>query len=99
MVVAKLLLISNISTVILKDNLARKPSDVARDQELKKLLINDGNLLGIRLHYNQAKYKGQKIFYVRITDQVYVVPYEKEDDGTIFLKTLYPSRKAKKKNF
>lgn len=58
--------------------------------------INDGNLLGIRLHYNQAKYKGQKIFYVRITDQVYVVPYEKEDDGTIFLKTLYPSRKAKK---
>ncbi|WP_341788308.1 MULTISPECIES: hypothetical protein [unclassified Rickettsia] len=58
--------------------------------------LNDGNLLGIRLHYNQAKYKGQKIFYVRITDQVYVVPYVKEDDGTIFLKTLYPSRKAKK---
>lgn len=39
MVIAKLLLISNISTVILKDNLAKKPSDVARDQELKKLLI------------------------------------------------------------
>ncbi|ASX28224.1 hypothetical protein BA173_05350 [Rickettsia sp. MEAM1 (Bemisia tabaci)] len=38
-VIAKLLLISNISTVIIEDNLGRKPSDVAHDQELKKLLI------------------------------------------------------------
>ncbi|MGI4753378.1 MAG: hypothetical protein ACRYE8_06635 [Janthinobacterium lividum] len=37
--IAKLLLISNISTVIIEDNLGRKPSDVAHDQELKKLLI------------------------------------------------------------
>ncbi|XVN41334.1 MAG: hypothetical protein RCO49_01780 [Rickettsia endosymbiont of Argas persicus] len=58
--------------------------------------INDGNLLGVRLHHDQTKYKGQKILYVRIIDQVYAVPYVEEDENTIFLKTLFPSKKAKK---
>ncbi|HJD55589.1 MAG TPA: hypothetical protein LFW21_02895 [Rickettsia endosymbiont of Pyrocoelia pectoralis] len=58
--------------------------------------INDGNLLDIKLHPNQVKYKGQQIFYVKIIDQVYAVPFVEEDEDTVFLKTLFPSRKAKK---
>ncbi|AAY61163.1 hypothetical protein RFEPED_0757 [Rickettsia felis str. Pedreira] len=58
--------------------------------------INDGNLLGAKLHHDQEKYKGQQILYVKIIDQVYAVPFVEEEDNTIFLKTLYPSRKAKK---
>lgn len=58
--------------------------------------INEGNVLRVRLHPDQVKYKGQKIFYVRMIDQVYAVPYVQEDEDTIFLKTLFPSRKAKK---
>jgi uncharacterized DUF497 family protein len=59
--------------------------------------INNGNLLDIIIHYNQDKYPNQKIFEVGIFEQIYSVPYVIEDDGTFFLKTLYPSRKAKKK--
>lgn len=58
--------------------------------------INDGNLLDIKLHPNQVKYKGQQILYVKIIDQVYAVPFVEEDENTVFLKTLFPSRKAKK---
>ncbi|BBJ31838.1 hypothetical protein RAS_09470 [Rickettsia asiatica] len=58
--------------------------------------IADGNLLAIKLHHNQEKYKGQKILYVRMIDQVYAVPCVEEDENTVFLKTLFLSRKAKK---
>lgn len=57
--------------------------------------INSGNLLAVTDHYNK-KYKHQKILYVRILDQVYVVPFVQENKNTVFLKTLFPSRKARK---
>ena len=59
--------------------------------------IADGNLLDIRKHHNQSEYPSQNILYVRIISEVYAVPYIKEDKETIFLKTLFPSRKARKK--
>jgi hypothetical protein len=55
------------------------------------LEINSGNILTIEPHHDQ------KIMYVRCLDQVYVVPYMMEQDGTIFLKTAFPSRKATKR--
>lgn len=58
--------------------------------------INDGNVLDIKNHYNQHKYPHQKILYIRIIDEVYAVPFIEEPDGSIFLKTLFPSRKARK---
>ncbi|KJW02942.1 hypothetical protein REIP_0960 [Rickettsia endosymbiont of Ixodes pacificus] len=58
--------------------------------------IADGNSLYIKLHHNQEKYKGQKILYVRMIEQVYAVLYIKGDKDAIFLNTLFPSRKAKK---
>lgn len=59
--------------------------------------IADGNLLDITKHYNQEHYPNQQILYVRVIDEVYAVPYIKENEETIFLKTLFPSRKARKR--
>lgn len=59
--------------------------------------INHGNLIGITNHHDEIKYPAQKIMHVMCLDKVYCVPYVIENDGTIFLKTLYPSRKATKK--
>ncbi len=58
--------------------------------------INNGNLLKIVMHHNQEKYPGQKIMYVLCLHKIYLVPYITESDGILFLKTLYPSRKATK---
>lgn len=58
--------------------------------------ISDVNLLDIRKHYNQDKYPNQEIMYVRTLKEVYAVPYIKENDNSIFLKTLFPSREARK---
>lgn len=58
--------------------------------------IAEGNLLEIRKHHNPIKYPNQEILYVRILEEVYSIPYIKESNDTIFLKTLFPSRKARK---
>ena len=58
--------------------------------------IADGNLLDIRLHHNQKQYPGQSILFVRILDEVYTVPYVEEDSNVFYLKTAFPSRKARK---
>jgi uncharacterized DUF497 family protein len=58
--------------------------------------IEKGHLLDVLEHPNQEKYKGQKIFAVKIDDYVYLIPFI-EDDHEIFLKTIIPSRKATKK--
>ena len=58
--------------------------------------ISEGNLLDIRKYPNERKYPNQNIFYVRLLEEVYAVPFIKEKDGNIFLKTLFPTRKARK---
>lgn len=58
--------------------------------------IVGGNLLDIRKHHNQERYPNHKILYVRILDEVYAVLFIEEVDGSIFLKTLFASRKARK---
>jgi hypothetical protein len=58
--------------------------------------INNGNLITIKPHHNQEKYPGQKIMYVRCFRHIYLVPYITQKDDTLFLKTLFPSRKATK---
>ncbi len=59
--------------------------------------IANGNLLDITTHHNQEFYPNQKILHIRCLAKVYVVPCVVEKNGTLFLKTLYPSRKATKK--
>jgi hypothetical protein len=41
------------------------------------------------------RYSGQRIFVVRQEDHLYLVPFV-EDQHTVFLKTIIPSRKATK---
>ena len=56
-------------------------------------LINKGKLIAVKSH---PKRKNQKIILFEYKDYVWVVPYVKEKDGSLFLKTLYPSRKYTK---
>ena len=48
-------------------------------------------------HFNPEKYPNQSVFIILITikDYVYMVPYI-EDEVSIFLKTIIPSRKINK---
>jgi hypothetical protein len=57
--------------------------------------IERGDLLDILEHPNPGRYGGQRIFVVRREDYVYLVPFV-EDEHTVFLKTIIPSRKATK---
>jgi len=62
------------------------------------LSIDDGNLLDDMEHPNKEKYPNQNMFIIliKIKDYVHIVPYV-EDDNSIFLKTIIPSRKMNKK--
>ena len=57
--------------------------------------IERGDLLDILKHPNPDGYAGQRIFVVRREDYVYLVPFV-EDEHTVFLKTIIPSRNATK---
>jgi uncharacterized DUF497 family protein len=57
--------------------------------------IERGDLIEVLEHPNQVRYGGQRIFVVRRDDYVYLVPFA-EDEATVFLKTIIPSRKATK---
>jgi uncharacterized DUF497 family protein len=57
--------------------------------------IENGNLLNVIKHPNQAKYKGQRVYVVEIDNYIYMIPYVEEQD-VIFLKTVFPSRKYTK---
>lgn len=58
--------------------------------------IFSDNLLDDIKHPNRGKYANQRMFIVNINDYVYLVPYL-EDSEKIFLKSIFPSRKATKK--
>jgi hypothetical protein len=58
-------------------------------------LLRKVQLLDIIEHPNPERYAGQRIFVIRREDYVYLVPFV-EDEHTVFLKTIIPSRKATK---
>jgi len=55
-----------------------------------------GDVLDIVEHSNPEKYKGQRIFIVKMRDYAWLVPFVESEDE-IFLKTIIPSRKATRK--
>jgi uncharacterized DUF497 family protein len=55
--------------------------------------IERGDLLDILEHPNRERYGGQRIVVVRRQGYVYLVPFV-EDEHTVCLKTIIPSRKA-----
>ena len=56
--------------------------------------IEQGNLVDVLDHPNQDRYPGQLIYVVEIGEYMYLVPFVMQADGTRFLKTIIPSRKA-----
>ncbi len=66
------------------------------DFNMVALAINQGKILDVIDHPNQDKYPSQEIFVLAINQYVYLVPFI-ETEQEIFLKTIIPSRKMKKK--
>jgi hypothetical protein len=56
-------------------------------------LLEQGAYLMIVDHWNQTRYPHQKAFVLEIDGYAYYVPYV-ETPLNIFLKTIFPSRKA-----
>ena len=57
--------------------------------------LEQGGLIELTDHPNQSKYPNQKIMVVSWAEYIYLVPCVKMKDG-FFLKTIFPSRKAKR---
>lgn len=62
------------------------------------LAIEMGNVLDDLTHPNTEKYPNQSIpiLLIAVKNYVYIVPYV-EDETTLFLKTIIPSRKMNKR--
>lgn len=65
-------------------------------EEIISAIENDC-LLDIVEHPNPDKYCNQQIYIVEFNNYIYLVPFVIEKEGTIFLKTIFPSRKATQK--
>lgn len=58
--------------------------------------IQQDQILDIIEHPNRQKYPNQRIFILNMNQYVYLVPFV-ESESEIFLKTIIPSRKLKRK--
>ena len=79
-----------------KNKILKKLRAVSFEQV--ELAIESGDLVDRVKHPNAKKYPNQKVFFVKIGDYVYSVPYV-EDNEKIFLKTIIPNSKATKRYF
>lgn len=61
-------------------------------------LIDSGHLLDVVEHKKRLRYGNQKIYVVDVGGYIFLVPFVRDGD-TIFLKTIYPSRKVTKEYF
>jgi uncharacterized DUF497 family protein len=59
--------------------------------------LDEGRILDTVNHPNQKKYPHQQMYVVYLEGYVYVIPFVVEAEGSIFLKTIFASSKAKKK--
>ena len=75
-----------------KDSLIKKERGIGFEDIIDA--INNG-VLDVYDHPNKQDYPNQKIYVVEAFNYVYLVPFVKEETY-IFLKTIIPSRKAKK---
>ena len=60
--------------------------------------IEQGGLLDVLEHPNQDRYPGQLIYVVESDEYIFLVPFVTQADGTRFLKTIIPSRKATRRD-
>jgi hypothetical protein len=59
--------------------------------------LYDGKLLDTIEHPDQIKYPGQRIYIVNLNGYVCMVPFVRQNEYSVFLKTVIPSRKLTKK--
>ncbi len=76
-----------------KNRLLKAERGISFEEVITHIAI--GDLLDIIEHTNQEKYKGQRIFIIKMRDYAWLVPFV-ETENEIFLKTIIPSRKATK---
>jgi len=60
--------------------------------------ISKGAIIDVIENRNNEKYNNQFIFIIDIDSYAYIVPFVQNGDE-IFLKTIYPSRKATKRSY
>ena len=79
-----------------KNEILKSERDISFEDVI--LALESGYLLDDIMHPNREKYPNQNIFIIliQIKDYVYLVPYV-EDEESIFLETIIPSRKMNKK--
>ena len=64
-------------------------------EEIIAAISNEG-LLDVLEHPNKTKYPNQQIYVININGYVNLVPFIQKNPETIFLKTIFPSRKLTK---
>ena len=79
-----------------KNGILKSTQDISFEDVI--LALDEGYLLDYIEHPNKEKYPNQNIFIILVIvkNYVYLVPYV-EDETSIFLKTIIPSRKMNKK--
>ncbi len=76
-----------------KDSKLLKERDIGFEKIIDSIL--NGGVLGAVQHSNQTKYPGQYMLHVHVEGKVYAVPCVKQNEESIFLKTIYPSSKLR----
>ena len=86
----------NIRYSLEKNEILKEQRDISFEDVI--LALENGKLLDDIEHPNKEKYPNQNIFIIliEIKNYVYLVPYV-EDDNSVFLKTIIPSRQMNKK--
>ena len=86
----------NIRYSLEKNEILKVQRDISFEDVI--LALENGKLLDDIEHPNKEKYPNQNIFIIliEIKNYVYLVPYV-EDDNSVFLKTIIPSRQMNKK--
>ena len=58
-------------------------------------IIHQGGLVSDIVHPDKEKYPNQRVMYIDVRGYINVVPYIQRENS-LFLKTIYPSRKLTK---
>jgi uncharacterized DUF497 family protein len=77
-----------------KNQILKEQRDISFEEVITHIAV--GDLLDVIEHTDLEKYKGQRIFIVKMRNYAWLVPFV-ETESEIFLKTIIPSRKATKK--
>lgn len=78
-----------------KNDKLKKERNISFEEVL--LAIEEGNILDI-IQNPSRNFPNQKAYVIKINDYIYYVPFIEEKEK-IFLKTIIPSRKVRKKYY